>query len=272
MTKMHPDLKALSSVLRCPACHGQRIMADEVALTCAGCGRNYQRMGNLLDFLAGERTARSPTQRVMETKSYASVYQRIGRPVLTRLVSSRSLDAEYDLAVRLLKLQEAAVVVDIGCGPGNFARRFVEEMGPGGIVLGVDRSDTMLAEGLRRLGRKTAGHLVFAKADAHHLPIKSHRVDRVHCAGALHLFDDIPRTIGEMKRILRPGGILVISTFVALKGIRHKAIQTLMHQRWGFHWFEATELQALLTSLGFAVDWESTVDAATTVRAISLGA
>src|SRR6266542_2316924 len=37
-------------------------------------------------------------------------------------------------------------VVELGCGPGGFSRRILRRLGPGGVLVGVDRSEGLLAQ------------------------------------------------------------------------------------------------------------------------------
>lgn len=98
-------------------------------------------------------------------------------------------------------LPERSVLADVGCGPGHYLRR----LRPGLRLVGLDRSVGML----RAVGDARVG-LVAGSADA--LPLRSGSVD----AGlAMHMLYHLPEPaagLRELRRVLRPGGRLVVST------------------------------------------------------------
>jgi SAM-dependent methyltransferase len=55
------------------------------------------------------------------------------------------------------------------------------------------------------------GNVDFLQADVHRIPLPDAAFDRVICNAAFPHFEDRTRTLGEMIRVLRPGGVLVIS-------------------------------------------------------------
>jgi SAM-dependent methyltransferase len=106
-----------------------------------------------------------------------------------------------------------AVVIDLGCGP---AMLLVELRGlmPAATLVGVDPSKDMLG-----LARQVAGEGPAAPAfevregRAEAIPADDGAVDLVACRNVLHEWDDTARGFGEVARVLRPGGRLVIMDF-----------------------------------------------------------
>lgn len=107
-------------------------------------------------------------------------------------------------------------VLDVGCGTGRGVIDFAAEAE---FAAGADASLDMLSFA----ARKAAGHRLcsFAVAYAQELPFKSESFDVVTSLNFLHLFSlETQRLmIGEMKRILRPGGILLLEFDNALHGL-----------------------------------------------------
>jgi ubiquinone/menaquinone biosynthesis C-methylase UbiE len=104
-----------------------------------------------------------------------------------------------------LDLRPGQTVVDIGCGPGTDLGRLAEAVAPGGSVIGVDREPSVLAEARRR-HTGTAGVEVRA-GDIHDLPFGDGSVDRVRLDRLLQHVRDPQAAIGEVHRVLRPGGL-----------------------------------------------------------------
>ncbi|MBN1945884.1 MAG: methyltransferase domain-containing protein [Bradymonadales bacterium] len=259
----------LEYVTRCPACHTGPLEFTSSGARCGACDRHYLQHHGLLDFLPLDNIRHNLNQVLMESRFYAPIYERYSRPYLTRLVTSRSLDEEYDLAVDLLRLKQGQSVLDIACGTGNFSRRFAAVLRSSGFVVGLDRSQPMLIRGELLRTQNRLSNLYFIRGDALHLPFMSDSFDRVHCGGAIHMFKEIGTALSEIHRVLREGGLLVLSTFISAPSPWQRLVRTLVSDPFGFHWFPPIELERLLTSHRFVIDWHSTSGAALTLRAVA---
>src|SRR5262249_22617898 len=56
-------------------------------------------------------------------------------------------------------------VVELGCGPGGFSRRILARMGPGGVLVGVDQSESLLAQATKALAGSSAARFEPVAAD-----------------------------------------------------------------------------------------------------------
>ncbi len=92
--------------------------------------------------------------------------------------------------------------LDVGCGGG----RFVVAMARLGadLVVGCDISTSGLADARRRAGGEAPAR--FLAASALELPYRAASFDFVCCSGVLHHTPDPARGLGELARVLRPGG------------------------------------------------------------------
>lgn len=113
---------------------------------------------------------------------------------------------------RLMEVEQAAVVarlpdltgchaLDAGCGTGRYLRVLADR---GATVTGVDVSEPMLA-----FARASAARIVRGSICA--LPLASQSMDVVVSGLALGDVKDLVSAIGEMARVLRPGGRLIYS-------------------------------------------------------------
>ena len=99
-------------------------------------------------------------------------------------------------------------ILDVGCGPGFFCAELQEQVGPAGLVVGVDSSPAMLDLAARRCeGRK---NVQLHEADATSLPVEDASFDGAVCVQVLEYVADIPAGLSELYRALRPGGRVVV--------------------------------------------------------------
>ncbi len=205
----------LWSKLRCSACHAVGLESADMAAQCPNCGRRHAMDDHVIDMLGTSGHKRTIAQLLMEFEPYSNIYESLSRPLFTRFVSTRTVEDAYAASIDLLELDQGLKVLDLGCGPGNFTRRFADAMrgASTSLTVGVDRSAPMLRQA-RGLQYNPGGDgLRYIQADANHLPFADACMDRVHCAAALHLFSEPDRAVRELVRVTKAGGLIVISGF-----------------------------------------------------------
>jgi ubiquinone/menaquinone biosynthesis C-methylase UbiE len=118
--------------------------------------------------------------------------------------SARQARAEVE---RLLgrPLRAGEVVLDPGCGTGWQAAG-LRRAAPGVTVVGVDLSAGMLGEA------RLAGAAPLVQADATRLPLAAGSVDLVVTRGVLHHLPDVVAALADWRRVLRPGGAVVVAS------------------------------------------------------------
>jgi ubiquinone/menaquinone biosynthesis C-methylase UbiE len=145
-------------------------------------------------------------------------YDRFGKRQDARWISEDH--ATSTLADRL-QLADAHMVVELGCGTGRFARALLDERLPADCrYLGLDVSSTMIGLAQARLqplgdraeARQTDGSV--------HLPVGDATTDRLIANYVLDLLsdEDIGRFLEEAARVLRPGGLLGITSLTCGEG------------------------------------------------------
>jgi ubiquinone/menaquinone biosynthesis C-methylase UbiE len=99
-------------------------------------------------------------------------------------------------------------ILDAGCGPGFYVAELLERVGPQGSVVGVDGSPALLEFAARRCeGHANAD---FREGDVTALPVADAEFDRALSVQVLEYVADIPAVLAELRRVLKPGGRLLI--------------------------------------------------------------
>lgn len=148
--------------------------------------------------IAPERAA----QRRFQARAAASYRAAARRPAL---IAERLLE-------RLDGLRFAPrTVLDLGCGPGTqaelLARRF-----PKAQVLAADAVRPMLDQVPKRLGW-FGPKLARLQLDAERLALADASIDLLFCNLVLHAVEDLPGALNGFRRVLRPGGLVLLSIY-----------------------------------------------------------
>jgi SAM-dependent methyltransferase len=123
---------------------------------------------------------------------------------------ARDEDAVNQESYRMLQVKSGLRVLELGCGPSTAASVFSESVGSDGLVVGVDYDQKMIEQA--NIAAKQYVNVVPLVGDAHRLPFEEATFDRVY---AKRLFQVLPPAsapvvFGEMKRVLKPGGVLAL--------------------------------------------------------------
>ena len=103
-------------------------------------------------------------------------------------------------------------VLDVAGGTGDLSRAFAKRVGPSGQVWLTDINNAMLARGRDRL--LDAGFMVpAAQCDAEKLPFPDDWFDCVTVAFGLRNMTHKDKALAEMRRVLKPGGRLLVLEF-----------------------------------------------------------
>jgi ubiquinone/menaquinone biosynthesis C-methylase UbiE len=104
-----------------------------------------------------------------------------------------------------LALRPADRVVELGCGPGTFSRRILRRLGAGGLLVGVDASDGLLAQAQATLGGAGPAAVELVKADVAQLGPWLAGADVVVGRAVLHHVPMAEILLGRLRALVRPG-------------------------------------------------------------------
>ncbi|HWB66657.1 MAG TPA: class I SAM-dependent methyltransferase [Mycobacteriales bacterium] len=123
-----------------------------------------------------------------------------------------------DLAISLADVGPRDDVVDVGCGPGVAARKAAVVASS---VVGVDPSIPMLriARAIARVGTGRSSAVRWLEGTAESLPLDDDSATVVWSLATVHHWRDLEAGLAEARRVLRPGGrMLVVERHVAPGG------------------------------------------------------
>lgn len=106
----------------------------------------------------------------------------------------------------------AAQVLDVACGTGDLAMR-AAELRPQASVLGVDAAEGMIARARARLGSRHSTDIRFEVGDLTRLALPDESFDVILAGYALRNVPEYEAALGELHRVLRPGGVLLTLDF-----------------------------------------------------------
>ena len=106
--------------------------------------------------------------------------------------------------VNLIHVKPNGKIADIGAGTGNYSYELAKL---DYSVIAIEPSEIMIQQS------KSHPHLEWKKGFAENIPLENGSVDTVICTLAAHHFQSMETFISESRRILKPGGNLVLFTF-----------------------------------------------------------
>jgi ubiquinone/menaquinone biosynthesis C-methylase UbiE len=118
----------------------------------------------------------------------------------------RYVRASNEATLERVQLRPGEQLLDVGCGTGALLARLAERQ-PAAKVVGIDLSPAMAAQARARLPRTV--HVT--TGDAEFLPFPAQSFDVVVSASSFHYWPTPARGLEELRRVLQPGGRLVLT-------------------------------------------------------------
>jgi arsenite methyltransferase len=112
-------------------------------------------------------------------------------------------------------LNEGDVVLDLGSGGGIDVILSAKRVGPTGIAYGLDMTDQMLSLARKNAEEAGAANVHFLKGVIEEIPLPADSVDVVISNCVINLSVDKAAVLGEVARVLKPGGRVGVSDIVA---------------------------------------------------------
>lgn len=128
-----------------------------------------------------------------------------GRIVAPRVFERENREME-SLGLELIAPGDGQTILEIGFGHGRLLSELAQHVGQGQLH-GIDISDEMLGVASKRnSGWIENGTLTLQRGDIEHIPYTDNYFDTVFTANTVYFWDEPSRALGEVKRVLKPGG------------------------------------------------------------------
>jgi ubiquinone/menaquinone biosynthesis C-methylase UbiE len=186
-----------------------------------------------------------------EFNRWAATYD---QSILNRLLFRRCYLKFIELILKFFPVPDRSLrLLDIGCGTGTFVAML------GQTNLPVHPMGLDMAERMCRLAHEKAAQVNladrvhFITGDSEHLPFPNNSFDVVTCSNSFHHYPHQNTVLGEIRRILRPGGRVMV-----LDGFRDNVIGWLIfdvvvaHAEKSVHHCSAREMWESLRDQGYA--------------------
>ncbi|WP_080565315.1 class I SAM-dependent methyltransferase [Methanosarcina barkeri] len=122
-----------------------------------------------------------------------------------------------DKVIKRSGITEGMRILEVGCGSGAFTTFAAKASGIKGEVYALDIQPKMLLQLKKKLSRpenRDIKNIKLVEGDVHKLPFDDNSFDLVYTVTVLQELPDRNRALKEIKRVLKPGGILAVTEFL----------------------------------------------------------
>jgi len=166
-----------------------------------------------------------------------------------------------DLAERLSSAEQLKNVLEIACGTGRLTKHLTAKLSTDANLVATDLNPDMLKVAQKLI---SAGNVQWQVADAHELPFENEAFDAVLCQYGVMFFQDKPKALKEINRVLAPGGSFLFNTwdelrYNALSDAAQKVLEEMYPDdpphfldKGPYSFFDKTQIKKLLTEAGFS--------------------
>ncbi len=158
-------------------------------------------------------------------------------------------EADFKRLFSIIGLRLGDTVMDVGCGCGVLVPYILDRIGPDGRLYEIDYAEKMI-EVNKCLHQDP--RITFLNTAVEFIGLPAASIDKAICFACFPHFQRKTESLLEIKRVLKPGGVLIIAHFASADEInhRHGKHECVMHDRLP----SEKEMRELLASVGFQID------------------
>jgi SAM-dependent methyltransferase len=241
--------------IRCPVCSGGLLSQPPQTeqAVCESCGTGFAFSDGYVDLLPESMGRRTFAQVTMEWRPLIRIYESTWwrRSPLVARAMGIDFEHEFALITDAARLEPGQRALDLACGPGIYARPLAAAASPGTVV-GLDLSVPMLRFAADKAREEDVSNLLLVHGNAMELPFADDHFDVVNCCGALHLFPEAEHVLGEIARVLVPGGRFTVAAFRRREGAAGERVARIRRRIGGVYAFTPEALSDALEKAGLA--------------------
>ena len=165
--------------------------------------------------------------------------------LVVNTLNRRVYDGTGDVVARLIRPGDT--VLECACGTGAISAAIAPACAR---LVATDYSEGMLKQARKKLARFP--HVVVEQADITDLHYADNSFDAVVAGNVIHLLPEPGDALKELKRVVRPGGTIIVPTYVIPKKRAHTMFPRLLSQ-FGVHFqerFDPASYRAFFESMG----------------------
>ncbi|NWK94369.1 2-polyprenyl-3-methyl-5-hydroxy-6-metoxy-1,4-benzoquinol methylase [Sphingobium lactosutens] len=212
------------SLFACPRCGGR--LDSEMA--CVDCAAIYEEM----DGIAGLRLPGD--DRTERVRGFYMEAPFPGYPPRDTIDWLRARAERSHFARQLdAAIPTDAHIVEVGCGTGQMSLYLARSKR---IVIAADLCRASLALGRAAAQRLGIDQVRFVETDIYCPGLRAGAFDIVYCSGVLHHTPDPGKAFGELARLARPGGLVIVGLYNRYARLPHRA-RRLVARLSGWRWF-----------------------------------
>lgn len=166
---------------------------------------------------------------VSKKEQVEQMFDRIaGRYDFINHLLSAGIDQNWRrIAIKKLRKDDPKLILDVATGTGDMALLCCRILNPQKVV-GIDISSEMLELGRKKVEKEGfSSKIELLKGDAEAINFPDNSFDSVLAAFGVRNFENLPKGLNEMKRILKPGGRLIILEFSRPKRTMFRSLYNL---------------------------------------------
>ncbi|MFX1418757.1 MAG: class I SAM-dependent methyltransferase [Promethearchaeota archaeon] len=133
---------------------------------------------------------------------------------MTRLIDNpirRKLIQKPETVAKRMKLEPSMTVIEIGPGKGSYTKAIAENVLPDGKVYALDIQESIITRLKKRIEKEKVTNIFPKIDDVYNLSFEDESIDRVLMITCLPEIPDPIRALKEIKRILKPNGLVSLS-------------------------------------------------------------
>ena len=191
--------------------------------------------------------------------------QMMEKQIKTRYEPFAKIVAEL---IEKIKDKDNLTIIDLACGPA-FLLIEIQKKIPNASLLGIDSSNKMLSYAKLKIEQYNGKNIELKQGKAESIPIEDNSISVVTCLNSFHDFKDPKKTISEVNRILKSGGIFILKDknpsypkwkmkihfyFLRFKTSKERAKR---YYKSSHHWINPQDLENWLRELNFKVRFKS---------------